>query len=81
MVEVKGNSLYADNRVTTTVVKAATQLLECFDEIEVSFDVIGRTCHQLLAHQLHKELGTDKYIAEITYNYGCKIIRKEKLGC
>lgn len=78
MVEVKGNSLYADNTVNETVVKAATQLLECFDEIEVSFDVIGRTRHQCLAHELHKRLGTDKYIAEITYNYGCKIYRKEK---
>lgn len=81
MIEVKQNKLYANNKVNEAVVKAATQLLECFDEIEVSFDVMGRTFHQILAHQLYNQLDQDTYGAEITYNYGCRIYRKEKVGC
>lgn len=77
MVKVEGNSIYAGNQVNETLVKATNQLLECFDEVEVSFDVMGRTCHQMLANQLYREIDQDKYGADITYNYGCTFKKKE----
>lgn len=76
MIEVKGNNIYATNTVNDALVKATNQLLECFDEIHVHFDVIGRTCHQLLAHQLFERIDQDTYYAEITYNYGCTFKKK-----
>lgn len=78
MIEVKGQAIYADNTVNEALVKATNQLLECFNEIEVNFDVIGRTCHQILSHQLYEKLDKTKYDAEISYNYGCRIFRKKE---
>lgn len=82
MIEVKGNKIYARNCVNSALVLAAKQLLECFDEIFVHFDVIGRTKHELLSHELYSNLDQNKYGAVITYNYGCKLYRnKEEEGC
>lgn len=78
MIEVKENVIYADNQINDALVLATNQLLECFDEIEVSFSVIGRTCHQILAHQLFNKLDQDKYDAVIEYNYVCRIFRKKE---
>lgn len=77
MIEVKSNKIYANNTVNDAVVLAAKQLLECHDEIEVSFDVMGRTLHETLAHQLYAKLDTNIYSAEIDYwSYGCRIFKK-----
>lgn len=77
MIEVKGNKIYADNYVNEALVMAASQLLECFPEIEVSFDVIGRTLHQCLAHQLYDQMDQDTFSADIDYMmYKCRIYTK-----
>jgi hypothetical protein len=77
MIHVEKNKIYANNTVNETVVKAATQLLECFDEIKVSFDVEGRTLHQCLAHELYSKLDTNTYGAEIDYmTYKCRIFKR-----
>jgi len=77
MLEVKENRIYAGNDVNETLVKAATQLLECFPAIDVSFNVIGRTMHECLAHQLYNKLDTKALGADIDYmSYKCHIYKK-----
>ena len=77
MLEVKGNKIYAANTVDEALVHTAQLLLDCTEEIHVSFDVTGRTLHECLAHQLHSRLGTDNYGAEIEYmSYKCRIYKK-----
>lgn len=72
MTEVKGNTIYTGNQVNDALVFTTKQALDCFDDVEVCFDVIGRTRHQCLAHELHAKLGGDAVVeATITYNYGC----------
>lgn len=77
-VEVQGNKIYTNNHVSEELVNAARSLLETHETIDVSFDVIGRTMHGILAHQLHDKLGKDTYGAEIAYNYGCRIYKLGK---
>ena len=78
MIEVKGNTIYAGNRVDDPLIKATNHYLEVFDEIQVCFNVMGRTKHQMLAQELYSKLNKEKYEAEITYNYGCLFKRKEQ---
>ena len=79
MLEVKNNKIYANNTVNEATVLAAKQLLECFDEIEVSFDVMGRTLHEILAHQLYAQLDNLEYYADIDYwSYGCRIYKRPR---
>ena len=74
-VEVKGNKIYTNNHVSEELVNAARLAIETHGDVDVSFDVIGRTMHGILAHQLHEKLGKDTYGAEIEYNYGCRIYK------
>lgn len=76
-VEIKQDTIYTGNHVSEELVNAVKELLEKYDEIDVSFDVIGRTMHGILAHQLHHQLGTSTYGARIEYNYGCRIFKNK----
>ena len=71
-------TIYTNNSVTDALVKEV--ILQCSstkDWIDVSFDVIGRTRHVCLAHELMERLG-DAYEAMIDYDmYWCKIRRKD----
>lgn len=85
MIEVKGKTIYAGNKVDDTLIKVTNHCLEVFDEIQVCFDVMGRTkhlmgrtTHQMLAQELYSKLDNEKYEAEITCNYGCLFKRKEQ---
>lgn len=79
MMIIKGNDIYTTNTVNEALVDVVKQLLEDTDEVEVNFDVSGRTCHQLLSYQLYEQLDQNKYGAKIGYNYECKIYKKQCL--
>ena len=71
-------TIYTNNCVTKELVEEVK--LQCSSTTElvsVSFNVIGRTRHLCLAHELVGELG-DGYEAIIDYDmYWCKIKRKD----
>lgn len=72
-------SLHFENTVNDTVVAKVQEALESGKEIVyVSFNVTGRTCHQLLSHQLKERLVSlygPKVDVQIGYNYECTIKR------
>lgn len=63
-----GPTLYFKNYVDDKVVNDVKQACEEVDTIIVSFDVTGRTCHQMLGGQLAEQLG-DNYNVVIDWNY------------
>lgn len=66
-------TIYTDNAVTEELIKEVKEALETNDVVEVSFDVTGRTCHQMLSFQLAERMPEYKF--EIGYNYVCKITK------
>lgn len=73
MIHVEKDTIYAGNKVNEALLLAVRQLLECYPEINVSFDVIGRTKHECLAHELYAKLDERIYGVTIEHNYVCKI--------
>lgn len=72
-----GITIYTNNHITEELIEKTKELCETNSEVNVSFSVIGRTCHMCLAHELASALG-DSYKAKIDYDmYTCKISRKE----
>lgn len=72
-----GRTLYCNNTITDEVTESVKNAIAKYDEpIYVSFDVIGRTCHGVLGHQLAHKLG-DKYEVTVGYNYYVQVKRKE----
>ncbi|MGI5933027.1 MAG: hypothetical protein ACOX8G_10920 [Eubacterium sp.] len=56
--------------------QVAKQFAKGYDTIYVSFDVTGRTCHQILSHQLVdllKKMYGPMIDSEIGYNYECTL--------
>lgn len=78
-IQENEESLYFENTVNDTVVAKVQEALESGKEIVyVSFNVTGRTCHQLLSHQLKERLVPlygPKVDVQIGYNYECTIKR------
>lgn len=70
-------SVYFKNYVNNEVVEAVQKkFMEGYDTIYVSFDVIGRTCHMTLSHQLSSRLRAlygPKVNIEVGYNYQCDV--------
>ena len=71
----RGPAIYTNNQVSDELVQSVKDALEDQLYIYVSFDVIGRTRHVCLSHELMERLGDD-YKADIDYDmYGCKVSR------
>lgn len=69
----RGYTIYTNNHVTEDLVQSVIAACSEHEYVCVSFDVIGRTCHVVLAQQLMHELGND-YEVEIEYwSYLCKV--------
>ena len=49
--------------------------VEKYGKAQASYGVTGRTCHELLAHELSKRL--PQYDFEIGYNYYCLVTKKQ----
>lgn len=76
-LQTNETSLYFKNTVNNSVVCDVQKAIESGkDTIYVSFDVIGRTCHMMLSHQLKQELSAiygPKVEVEVDYNYVCTV--------
>lgn len=71
-----GPTLYTGNAVTEELVICVREALESIKAVHVSFDVIGRTKHEMLSYELEGKLGED-YEVKVTYrSYGCKITKR-----
>lgn len=69
----RGPAIYTGNDVTEELVQSVIAACSEHEFVCVNFDVIGRTCHTVLANQLMCELGND-YEVEIEYwSYLCKV--------
>lgn len=68
----KGPTIYTNNDVTDALVENVKLACKLYGNVHVSFDVIGRTCHSILAHKLKDTLGPG-YSVDISWNYGCEI--------
>ncbi len=83
-LQANETSLYFKNTVNDKVVEDVQKaLLSGKDTIYVSFDVIGRTCHQMLSYQLRTKLVSlygPKVEVEIDYNYVCTVKWQTELG-
>ena len=67
-------TIYTDNGVSNDLIEEVKEALKEFDIVEVSFDVTGRTMHQLLSRQLADKM--PEYDFEIDYNYVCLVKNK-----
>ena len=78
VMSYKGPTIYTNNHVSEELVQVVKDACEKYEWVNVSFDVIGRTCHVMLSHELVGKLRLDgKYEAYIDYGmYDCRI-RKE----
>lgn len=78
-LDINEASLHFGNTVNDTVVAKVQEALESGKEVVyVSFNVMGRTCHQLLSHQLKERLVSlygPKVDVQIGYNYECTVKR------
>lgn len=72
-------SLYFANKVDTEVVKKVQEVLDSGKRVVyVSFNVTGRTFHQILSYQLAERVTAlygPKVDVQIGYNYECTIKR------
>ena len=70
-------AVYFKNQATTAeAILVGKMLAKGYDTIYVAFDVIGRTCHQILSSKLRSELKRmygPKVEVEIGYNYECTV--------
>ena len=77
--EANETTLYFGNTVDNTVVNKVLEALQSGkDTIYVSFDVTGRTCHQILSYQLGAQLSAllgPKVDVRVSYNYGCTVTK------
>ena len=67
-------TIYTENYISDSLVEEVKEALKQYDQVEVSFDVTGRTLHQLLSVQLSEKM--PEYDFEIGYNYLCIIKNK-----
>ena len=67
-------TIYTDNYVSDKLIEEVKEALKEYDTVEVSFDVTGRTMHQMLSIQLSEKM--PEYNFEIDYNYICLIKNK-----
>ena len=76
-LQANETSVYFKNYVNDEVVEAVQKKFkEGYDTIYVSFDVMGRTCHQQLSYQLSSRLRAlygPKVNIEVGYNYQCVV--------
>jgi hypothetical protein len=77
-MEIHNNNIYTGNWVSDEAVDAVNQLLDTYGAAVVHFDVMGRTKHGLLAHELYSKLDQDTVEATIEYNYICEFTLKER---
>ena len=66
-------TIYTDNRVSDNLIQEVKEALKEYDTVEVSFDVTGRTYHEMLSNQLADKMPEYKF--EIGYNYLCRITK------
>ena len=72
----KGPTIYTGNHVTEELVQTVKDALNTRNRVHVSFDVIGRTKHEMLSYELAELLG-DEYDIEVKYSsYWCMVRRK-----
>lgn len=62
------------NSYEPETIEKLVEIVEREGECKASFGVTGRTMHEILAHQLAKEL--PQYDFEIGYNYHCLVSKK-----
>lgn len=78
-LQANETSLHFENTVNDAVVAKVQEALESGKEIVyVGFNVMGRTRHQLLSHQLKERLVSlygPKVDVQIDYNYKCTVKR------
>lgn len=67
-------TIYTDNYVSDQLIEEVKEALKEYDTVEVSFDVTGRTMHQMLSNQLANRM--PEYEFEIDYNYICIVKNK-----
>jgi len=67
-------TIYTDNYVSDQLIEEVKEALKEYDTVEVSFDVTGRTMHQILSNQLADRM--PEYEFEIGYNYICIVKNK-----
>ena len=83
-LQANETSVYFKNYVNDEVVEAVQKkFMEGYDTIYVSFDVMGRTCHQQLSYQLSLRLHAlygPKVNIEVGYNYQCDVKWVTNLG-
>lgn len=63
------------NDVSDLLVKKVKKAFEETNEVEISFGVTGRTCHEVLSHVIADKM--PEYDFEIGYNYKCIARKKE----
>ncbi|KUG03141.1 hypothetical protein ASZ90_019481 [hydrocarbon metagenome] len=68
--------IFARNSVTNELVSEVKKQIELNGKCRVSFNVIGRTKHELLSGELAQIL--PEYHFDIGYNYQCKITIKSE---
>ena len=68
-------TLFFENNITDRVIYEVREAMKENDVVNVSFSVIGRTCHQMLSCQL-AEILKDEFNFEIGYNYKCRVTKK-----
>ena len=76
-LQANETSVYFRNYVNDEVVEVVQKkFMEGYDTIYVSFDVMGRTCHEQLSYQLGARLRAlygPKVNVEVGYNYQCDV--------
>lgn len=76
-LQANETSVYFKNIVNDEVVEAVQKkFMEGYDTVYVSFDVMGRTCHEQLSYQLGSRLRAlygPKVNIEVGYNYQCAV--------
>ena len=76
-LQANETSVYFKNYVNDEVVEAVQKkFMEGYDTIYVSFNVMGRTCHEQLSYQLSLRLRAlygPKVNIEVGYNYQCDV--------
>ena len=70
------NVVYFGNNVTDRELNTIRKIMDKHDHVFVSFDVTGRTLHQILGYHLAESL-KDEYKVTVDYNYYICIEHKE----
>lgn len=72
---MKNKTIFCSNCVDDDLIQEVREEMKHNDRVDVCFNVIGRTLHQMLSYQLAEKL--PEYNFDIEYNYKCTITKKD----